>query len=166
MKLRLIAIFCIALTLFIVQPALAQITNNSDQAWAALRQLPIGENLRVETKDGKNLAGTLSNMSDTELQLERKGKTASFRRAELQKIWQVSPPNPTKQKIFSSLGVGAGFIAGLAIAINLGFKQCGGSCADEKVGGMAAIIGLPVGGGLLGKALAGKGKHTLVYSAP
>jgi hypothetical protein len=122
--------------------------------------------LRVETKDGKNLAGTLSNMSDTELQLERKGKTASFRRDELQKVWQVFPPSRTKQSILTAIGAGAGFFAGLAIAINLGFKQCGGSCADEKAGGMAAVIGLPVGGGLLGRALAGKGKRTLIYSAP
>jgi len=164
MKLRLTAHYCLALLLFIAPHTFAQTNQGSDQAWAATRQLPAGEKLRVETKAGQKLEGRLSSVSDTELLLERKGKTASFKRDELQKVWQVSPPSRTKQSILTAVGAGAGFFAGLAIAINRGFKQCGGSCADEKTGALAAVIGLPVGGGLLGRMWAGKGKRTLIYS--
>ena len=59
-----------------------------------------------------------------------------------------------------------GFLVGVPIAVSLVFKQCGGSCADEGTGIVAALGGLPVGGVLVGRALAGKGKRTLIYSAP
>jgi hypothetical protein len=115
MKLRLTAHCCLVLLLFSAPHTFAQTSQNSDQDWAALRQLAAGEKLRVETKDGRKLEGRLSSISDTELVLERKGKITSFRRDELQKIWQVFPPSRTKQSILTAVGAGAGLIAGLAM---------------------------------------------------
>lgn len=63
-------------------------------------------------------------------------------------------------------GASGGLIAGLAIVVLLGFKDCAGSCTSKKTGIIAALIGLSAGGLIGGRALAGKGKRTLIYSAP
>lgn len=156
---------CVAMALAALK-APAQTTTVPPQAWDVLRQLPVNEPLRVERKDGKKFSGRLSAYSDVELLLERKGRIETFPRAEVRRVWRVAPPNRTKQQIFSGLGVGAGLLAGLLIGVSLGFKQCGGSCADERAGILGAMVGLPVAGGLAGRALAGRGKHTLIYVAP
>jgi hypothetical protein len=105
-------------------------------------------------------------VSDTELVIEGKGKSLSFSRDEVKNIWRVAPPSRTKQTIFGAIGLSAGLIFGVGIAVGLGFKQCDGSCADEGTGIVAALIGLPVAGALGGRALAGSGKRILIYSAP
>ena len=141
-------------------------TNQAWQAWDDLRQLPADQPLRVERKDGQKFSGLLTSCTAAELLLERGGRVETFPRAEVRKVWRVAPPNRAKQKIFRSMGVLGGVFAGLLIALPLGFKQCGGSCADEKAAMLGAVIGLPVAGGLAGHALGGRGKHTLIYVAP
>jgi hypothetical protein len=144
----------------------AQTTVAAGQAWDDLRQLSVNQALRVERKDGKKFSGLLNSCTATELLMERKGRVETFPRAEVRRVWRVGPPNRTKQQLFTGLGVGAGIFAGLIIGVGLGFKQCGSSCADEKAGILGAIVGLPVAGGVAGRALAGRGKHTLIYVAP
>jgi hypothetical protein len=163
-----IGAFCLCWLLILTAPGvMAQQTFAPNQSWDALPQLQAGERLDVERKTGKKkVSGKFVSLSDTELVIERKGKTESFRRDEVKNIWSVAPPSGKKRAIFSAIGGGVGVISGLVIAVGLGFKQCGGSCADEKTGGVAALIGLPVAGVLAGRALAGSGKRTLIYSAP
>jgi len=105
-------------------------------------------------------------MSDTELVIERKGKNLSFTRDEVKNIWRVAPPNRRKKVIFAAIGGSVGAIFGMGIAISLAFNPCNGSCAGEETGALAAAIGLPVAGVFAGRALAGSGKRTLIYSAP
>ncbi len=146
--------------------ARAQSAKVTNQTWDVLRQLSAGQKLRVERKDGKKFSGRLIASSDTELQIERKKRTESFNRDDVQKVWQVGKPSRAKQVIFAAIGGGAGFLAGYAIGIGLAFKDCGGNCLDEGVGIIAAIVGLPMAGAAAGWALAGGGKRTLIYSAP
>lgn len=166
---RIVA-FCLCWIVILAAPGVrAQQTNapanTPNQSWDALRQTLTGGKLQVQRKDGKKFSGDLVSLSDTELIIERKGKTETFKRDEVKNVWRVAPPSRRKQVIFGAIGGGAGFIAGLTIAVGLGFKQCGGSCADEKTGIVAAVVGLPAGGVLAGRALAGNGKRTLIYSA-
>ena len=144
---------------------LAQGTAPSNQSWDVLRQLPGVQTLRVEKRDGKKSTGQIVSCSDTELVIDRKGKLETFSRNDVKKVWTVAPPNRTKRAIFSAIGAVGGVMAGTTIAVSLGFKQCGDSCADEGAGALAALIGLPVAGALAGRALA-MGKRTLIYSAP
>ena len=142
----------------------AQTTANQD--WQSVQQLPAAAGILVQTKAGKKKTGWLVAATDTEVKLEDDGDIFSFQRDEIKKLWHLREPNRTKQRIFSGIGVAAGTFAGLLIGVNLGFKQCGGSCNEEKVGAFAAIVGLPVAGGVIGYKLAGNGKPVLVYAVP
>jgi hypothetical protein len=126
--------------------------------------MPVTGNLRVERKDGKKLSGEIIRVTNTELEINRKGKLESFRRDEVKKVWLVVlPRNRTR---FQIIGATVGAIAGAMISLKLGFKECGGDCGDEKAGMAAAFIALPSICAIVGGALAGNGKRTLVYSAP
>jgi|SRR5215475_6272598 len=164
---RIAAFYMVWIMILTAPGVMAQQTTAPNQSWDVLRQLRVGEKLRVETKVGnKKVSGRMISLSDTELVIERKRKTETFRRDEVKNIWRVDPPSRRKKAIFGAIGGGVGFFVGLPIAVSLGFKQCGGSCVDEGIGAYAALIGLPVAGALAGRAMAGNGKRTLIYSAP
>jgi hypothetical protein len=153
-------------TTVMAQQTQATSTNWPNTDWNDVRQLLVGEKIAVERKDGKKLRGKTVSVSDAELVLERKKRPETLKRDEVRKVWRIAPPSRVKQTIFGGLGLVGGILAGTFIAVNLGFKQCGGSCADEGTGMIAALIGLPVAGALGGRALAGGGKLTLFYSVP
>lgn len=146
--------------------ALAQGAEQVNQSWDVLRQLLVEENLQIETKDDNKSSGRFISYSDMELLVRRGNKTESFNRNDVKRVWSVVPPSRTKRAVFAGLGALGGFIAGLTIAVSLGFKDCGGSCTSEKTGIIAALIGLPAAGLIGGRALAGRGERTLLYSAP
>ncbi len=145
---------------------LAQQTITRNQSWDVLKQTLTAGKLMVEKKTGKKFSGEFNSISDTELLIERKGKPESFSRDEVKTVWTIVPPSRTKQTVFGAAGLAGGLMAGIFIAVGLGFKDCGGSCGDEGTGIVAALLGLPAAGVLAGRALAGQGKRTLVYSAP
>jgi len=163
-----IIVFCLCWILILTAPGvMAQQTTAPNQSWDVLRQLQTGEKLRVERKTSKKkVSGKFVSLSDTELVIERKRKNEGFSRDEVKNIWRVAPPSRRKKAIFGAIGGFVGFFVGVPLAVGLGFKECGGSCADEGTGIIAGLIGLPVAGALIGRALAGNGKRTLIYSAP
>ena len=65
------------------------------------------------------------------------------------------------------IGAAGGFALGLASAVALAYKQCGGSCADERILIGVSLVGMPIAGGLLGYRLPG-GNRTLttIYLKP
>lgn len=166
MKTRLIAT-CLCWVLILTAPGvLAQQVQTPNQSWDDLRQTLSAGKLRVEKKDGKKITGQLKSISDTELVIERKGKDLNIERLQVKNVWKVAPASRAKRAAFSGLGFAGGLLGGAMIAVGLGFKQCGGSCADEGTGIALALIGLPIAGIYIGHKLAGDGKRTLVYSAP
>jgi uncharacterized protein YqgC (DUF456 family) len=65
------------------------------------------------------------------------------------------------------LGASAGGVIGFFSAMSLAFKQCGGSCDDEKALMALSLVGLPIAGGLLGYYVGGSGgRLETVYRAP
>lgn len=136
------------------------------QDWTAVRQLAPGQEVRVQLQPKRHVSGFLVTATDTELQLEKEGVLTVLKQTEIKKVWHVTGVNRAKQRLFRGVGVGAGLLAGLFIAIPLGFQQCGGSCNEEKAGIVGALIGLPIAGGVVGHKLAGSGKRVLIYAAP
>jgi len=163
-----IAAICLCWILTLTAPGvMAQQPTAPNQSWDVLRQLKAGEKIEVERKtDKKKLSGKFVSISDTELVIERKRKNVSFGRDEVKNIWRVKPPSRKKRVIFAAIGGGAGFFAGGLIGLGLAQKPCRPNCGDEKALDVAAVVGLTAGGVLLGQALAGNGKRTLIYSAP
>ena len=160
-----VAAFCACWIAILTLPGVrAQQAGAPSQSWDVLRQTPVTGYLRVERKDGKKFSGEIIRVTNTELEINRKGKLESFRRDEVKKVWLVIPPSNRTR--FQTIGLISGFLAGTMILLELGFKECGGDCGDEKAGMVAAFIGLPIIGLFVGRALAGNSKRTLVYSAP
>ena len=161
----------IALSIFLVGlccgfAVMANAQNADHQDWQAVMQLPAASNIRVQTKDGHKKTAWLVAVTDTAVKLEDDGEIFTYQRDEIKKLWQLREPNRTKQRIFSGIGMVAGTFAGILAGTSIGLRQCGGSCNDEKVGVYAAVIGLPVAGGVIGYKLAGNGKPVLVYAVP
>jgi hypothetical protein len=160
-----VAAFCLCWIVILTLPGVrAQQAGAPNQSWDVLRQTLVTGNLRVERKDGNKFSGEIIKVTNTELEINRKGKLESFRRDEVTKVWLVVPPSNRTR--FQTVGGISGFLAGIMIIAQLGFKECGGDCGGEKAGIAAAFIGLPIIGLLVGGALAGKSKRTRVYSAP
>ncbi|MBI1764514.1 MAG: hypothetical protein HYR56_24075 [Acidobacteria bacterium] len=134
--------------------------------WEAVKQIAAGQEVRVQLRIKQKVSGFLVTATDTELQLEKEGVLTVLKQTEIKKVWRVTGVDRAKQRLFRGLGVGAGLLAGILIAVPLGFQQCGGSCNEEKVGVAGALIGLPIAGGVVGHKLAGSGKRVLVYTAP
>ena len=64
---------------------------------------------------------------------------------------------PSKGAVIGGiLGAAVGAVAGVATSVNLGMKQCGGSCADEKALIGLSLVGMPVVGAYLGAKLFGR----------
>ncbi len=164
MKTITLFIFFVGLCCGFAVLANAQTTDKQD--WQAVMQLPAAANVRIETKDKHKKTAWLVAATDTEVMLEDDGEIFTYRRDEIKKLWQLREPNRTKQRIFSGIGMVAGTFAGILAGTSIGLRQCGGSCNDEKVGVYAAVIGLPVAGGVIGYKLAGNGKPVLVYAVP
>jgi len=163
-----IVAFCLCWILVLTAPGvMAQQPAAPNQSWDLLRQLQIGEKVEVERKTGENkLTGKFVSQSDTELVIERKRKNLSFGRDGVKNIWRVKPPSRKKRAILTAAGGGAGLFAGGLIGLALALDRCQPNCGDEKAGAVAAVVGLTAGGALLGHAMAGNGKRTLIYSAP
>ncbi len=157
--------FCLCWLLIFTAPGvMAQQTTGPNQSWDVLRQMAVVGNLRVERKDGKKFSGEVIRVTNMELEINRKGKLESFRRDEVKKVWLVDlPRNRTR---FQIIGGTAGFLANITVIAGLGLKECGGDCGGRNAGIAAALIALPSVCAIVGGALAGKSKRTLVYSAP
>ncbi|MGH9768695.1 MAG: hypothetical protein ACREAB_14795 [Blastocatellia bacterium] len=142
-----IVAFCLCWILILTAPGvMAQQTTAPNQSWDVLRQLQVGDKLRVERKVGKKKhSGKMVSLSDAELVIERKGKNESFRRDEVKNIWRVAPPSRKKQAILASIGGGVGVFFGFIAAVGIAFSE-GGS----EAGACAALVGIPVGGALAG----------------
>ena len=160
-----ITAFCLCWLLILTAPGvMAQRTNAPSQSWDVLRQMAVTGDLRVERKDGKKFSGEIIRVTNTELEINRKGKLESFRRDEVKKVWLVVLPSNRTQ--FQTTGMIASILPTLIIILKLGSSKCGDDCGLEGAGVVGAIVGIPLIGLLIGRALAGKSKRTLVYSVP
>ena len=64
---------------------------------------------------------------------------------------------PSKGAVIGGiLGAAVGAVAGVATSVNLGMKQCGASCSDEKALIGLSLVGMPVAGAYLGAKLFGR----------
>lgn len=157
---------CCSLIVSATATAIAQTPASTSPQWDAVRQIAAGQELRVQLQNKRKVWGFLVTASDTELQLEKDGVVTALKQAEIKKVWHVTGSKRARQRLYRGIGIGAGLFAGLLIGVAVGLQPCNGSCNEEKAGVAAAMIGLPLAGGVLGHKLGGSGKRTLIYSAP
>ncbi|HEX6323405.1 MAG TPA: hypothetical protein VFZ36_06740 [Vicinamibacterales bacterium] len=64
------------------------------------------------------------------------------------------------------IGLGIGAVAGVGTAVGLATRQCGDSCADEKVLIGVSLVGMPAAGAALGALLGSRLDSARVYRKP
>ena len=73
--------------------------------------------------------------------------TRTVPRDEVQAIYRLKKG---RSVLGTVIGIGIGFFIGVVLAVKLGFKECGASCTEDKIGIVLSLLGLPTLGGVLG----------------
>lgn len=127
--------------------------------WASVKILPLGTNIRVETKAKKRFEGVVKSVSDTAITVTTKTATETIDRSDIKKLFRVEPGSRGKWAAIGA-AIGAGIGAGLGVAL---LGATGGS--DNAGAVIAPIIGAGAGvGGGLGAAFPER-KRILVYES-
>ncbi len=136
--------------------------------WSRLRQLTNQEIVLF----AQGLAGrrcrlvTVEDTALTVVDLESPSSTTLLiPRTDVREIRQWIGPRGSR--LGAIIGAAGGFALGFTTALSLSYKQCGGSCADERILIGASLVGMPVAGGFLGYRLFGH-RRTLktIYVKP
>lgn len=133
--------------------------------WAQVRQLPESTEIFMSVRGGTMKKYRLVSVDDaglTAVDLETTNRpTVRIARDDVSEIrgWQ-GRRGSIKGAI---IGAGIGAFAGVVTALNLAFKDCGGSCTDEKLLIGLSLFGMPTGGGLAGYYLPGGRKLATIY---
>lgn len=128
--------------------------------WNNVRELRPGAEVAVRTAAAP-VEGKFVSASESILIVKESGKEQTIPRASVVEVSRRRPPR--NRQLFTGIGVGLGLAGGLLASVPIGFKQCGRSCDGEKAAIAGLVIGLPVGGAILGRQLAGKGELEVVY---
>lgn len=108
------ALVCV---LLFVQPLILTAQTFVVQAdWNAVKNVAAKSKLRVETKNGDRANGIVGDVSDSTLVLTQKGKTASFNRTDVRRIYVLKSGSRVKTTLIGA-GAGAGAGAGVAAII-------------------------------------------------
>jgi small nuclear ribonucleoprotein (snRNP)-like protein len=166
MKLRL---FIITLTLLALSgnsfSALAKDSPQASRDWSAVRALSLGTKLSVRTKDGKKLDGSLRQVTDTALTIDRDSGSTNVSRDAVEKVYQVLEGSRGKSVAKgAAIGAAIGFGAGAGVGI------AAGSYEDLDRGELVAILGgigaaIGAGIGALAASFGKKEKKVLIYEA-
>jgi len=128
----------------------------AQQGWEAVKALPRGGKLIVETKDKTRLKGRFDSASDTTLKLSSASQTSDLDRQNVARIYRVGRKSPAVP-VLAGVAMGAipGAILGKVIAPEIGK-------ANAAVGA-AFVTGIGAGVGLLVWAL--RHPRVLIYDA-
>lgn len=148
-----------------VAPTLLEPQAGPQSDWVRVTQLASNDEVTVVTGPA-TVSGRLVSADQSGLTLRLdSGGTTRFERASIQEVRRTTRRRGSK--LGAVVGAGIGGFTGYLIALNLAVKDCSGDCTDEKAGMGAALVGLPVGGGLAGYYLFHKKPSVeVVYTRP
>ena len=128
--------------------------------WSAVQDVPPGDELIVELKDGKSVKGKVTSVTSDELSLTRKNKSETVHRDSISRIYHKK--RKAEKGKYAAIGAGIGAGAGLGIGLAKNSPPVDDGEIYPKVGAiLGAGIGA-VGGFLFGSA---KRKRVLIYQA-
>jgi hypothetical protein len=128
---RLVLLIALASGLAVAQPN-----------WANVKNLPVGEEIRVSAEGGKSFRGQLQSVTDESLVILAANTQQSLPRAQVLKV-STKGESHRKRNAFIGLGIGAGAGLGIGAAVD----RCTGFCIGPRDIGKAALTPL---GALLG----------------
>lgn|GEM_PF-2859979 len=178
---KLIAVFCASL-LLLIQPQLllaqdaiapenpatsgktapdAVIKDGRQDDWEAVKRVPVGDEIIVETRDGKKTKGRLASITDTTMTISGQPQPLSFDQPSIKKVFRKVIGGSRGKNTLIGTAIGTGVGGGIAAIL---LASTGGSDATGEILGIGMLIGAGIGSGL--GALTGKGeKKVLIYEA-
>jgi small nuclear ribonucleoprotein (snRNP)-like protein len=162
-KTRQFAAILVLLSSFLLSSVtLAAQSGTSD--WSRLSSVTNGSKLSVKLRNGKNIDGTLSGVSDTSLTLMVKNTATEVKRDDVLSVHEVVKKSAAKATLIG-LGVGAGAGALVGVAADASSKDNGLEKIDSVATAATTVIGAGVGalaGYFIGR---GGNKRVLLFEA-
>jgi len=119
--------------------ALCKASPRSDRAdWTNLRQLVQGEEIRVVLNDGKSFRARFETFSEEAMVVSVATGREALARKDVLRVSTQGPPHVRRNMV---IGMAIGAVAGAgAVALTCRHTECKG-----PVGGIGALLGIPVG---------------------
>ncbi|MCI0663579.1 MAG: hypothetical protein L0220_21155 [Acidobacteria bacterium] len=138
--------------------ALNEITQDR---WEAVKSVPVGDEITVETRDGKKAKGRLASVTDTTLTLSGKQQPVSFDQPAIRKVHRKVIGGSRAKNTLIGTAIGTGVGGGVAAVL---LAATGGSDSTGEILAVGMLVGAGVGSGI--GALIGKGEQkVLIYEA-
>jgi hypothetical protein len=142
-------------------------TEDRSTSWSRVIGLAPGTRILVEVRGAAAVPRTFVRADESELVVKAPESPDVLQRFLRQDIVAIrTPPRRHGSKIGAAIGAAGGFVLGGAAAVNLAYKQCNGSCSDEKALMALSLVGLPIAGGWLGYQANSRTTQDVIYRAP
>jgi len=129
--------------------------------WEAVKRVPVGDEITVETKDGKKTNGRVASITDTTMTISGQPQPLSFDQPSIKKVYRKVIGGSRAKNTLIGTAIGTGVGGGIAAVL---LAATGGSDATGEILGIGMLIGAGIGSGL--GALTGKGeKKVLIFEA-
>ncbi|MDX2040994.1 MAG: hypothetical protein SF097_07090 [Acidobacteriota bacterium] len=139
------------------QSLVAQAASQQPDGWNVVQAIPVGEQLLVELKDGKQAKGKLSAVSETELTLLKGSQSTTLNQTNIRRVFRLVGKT-RGQSTLKGAGIGAATGAGIGLVIYLPARDDIVGSIVPGFGAIGAGIGAAIG------AIGGSGqKKVLVY---
>ena len=153
---------CVILLTSLLLSTVTVVAQSGTNDWSRLNSVAKGSKLSVTLRNGKNIDGTLSSVSDAALTLMVKNTSTEVKRDDVLSVHDVVKKSATKATLIGlGLGAGAGAIVGAAAdSSSDGFETI-----DNIATAATTVIGAGVGA-LAGYLIGRNGnKRVLIYQA-
>jgi hypothetical protein len=142
-------------------------TENRRTSWSRVTGLAPGIEILVEVRGAAAVMRTFVRADESELIVKTPGLSDVLQRLPRQDVVAIkTAPRRHGSKIGAAIGAAGGFVLGYAAAVHLAYKQCNGSCSDEKAFMALSLVGLPIAGGWLGYQASSRTTQDVIYRAP
>jgi hypothetical protein len=129
--------------------------------WDAVKSIPVGDEITIETRDGKRMKGRMSTITDTTLTFSSNNRPVDLNQPEIKKIYRQAAGGSRGKNTLVGTAIGTGIGAGI-VAILL--ASTGGSDSTGEIVAIGMLLGGGIGAGV--GVLSGKGeKKVLIYEA-
>jgi hypothetical protein len=142
-------------------------TEDRSKSWSRVIGLAPGTKILVEVRSAAAATRVFVRADESELIVKAPELSDVLQRLSRQDIVAIkTTPRRHGSKIGAAIGAAGGFVLGYAAAVQLAFKQCNGSCSDEKALMALSLVGLPIAGGWLGYQANSRTTQDVIYRAP
>lgn len=149
----------LVLALAASQTLVAQTAGQQPDGWNVVQAIPVGEQLLVESKDGKQNKGKLSAVSETELTLLKGSQSTTLNQANIRRVFRLVGKTRGQSTLKGAV-IGAATGTGIGLVIYLPARDDIVGSTVPGFGAIGAGIGAAIG------AIGGSGqKKVLVYDA-